>query len=181
MPRLQHFFLPGLPRSRPAAVLRSYSRRDNKRGQVTALEAQIESSFRAFAGRDLQVFFDTREIAGMDDWRQKIQRGLPDSQVFLAVLSPHYLASPCCRWEWEDMRQYLGAGVAPRPDAADPKADQALARWSAPTDLRPAPVARRGEQASQRGVQVTPSSRNSLTRKASLSRSSVKMPHITGV
>jgi hypothetical protein len=42
--------------------------------QVAALKAQIESSFRAFAGRDLRVFFDTHEIAGMDDWRQKIQR-----------------------------------------------------------------------------------------------------------
>jgi hypothetical protein len=43
-----------------------------------------------------------------------------------------YLASPYCRWEWEDyvryeaMRQCLGEGVAPvffvtLPDAADPK------------------------------------------------------------
>ena len=124
------------------------SRRDNEHGlaapkhsdggQVTALKAQIESSFRAFAGRDLPVFFDTHEIAGMDDWRQKIQRSLRDSQVFLAVLSPNYLASPYCRWEWEDyvrceaMRQSLGEGIAPvffvtLSDTADPKTDQALA------------------------------------------------------
>ena len=124
----------------PYDLFISYSRRDNERGQVTALKAQIESGFRSFAGRDLRVFFDTHEIAGMDDWRQKIQRSLRDSQVFLAVLSPHYLASPYCRWEWEDyvryeaMRQCLGEGVAPvffvtLPDAADPKTDQALARW----------------------------------------------------
>ena len=127
-----------------------YSRRDNERGLaapkrsggglVTALKAQIESSFREFAGRELQVFFDTHEIAGMDDWRQKIQRSLRDSQVFLAVLSPHYLASLYCRWEWEDyvryeaMRQCLGEGIAPvffvtLPDAADPKTDQAIACW----------------------------------------------------
>src|SRR2546426_2074398 len=124
----------------PYDLFISYSRRDNERGQVTALKSQVGSSFRAFAGRDLRVFFDTHEIAGMDDWRQKIQRSLRDSQVFLAVLSPHYLASPYCRWEWEDyvryeaMRQCLGEGVAPvffvtLPDAADPKTDQALARW----------------------------------------------------
>src|SRR5207247_10871602 len=80
----------------------------------------------------------------MDDWRQKIQRSLRDSQVFLAVLSPHYLASPIaspyCRWEWEDyvryeaMRQTPGEGIAPvifvtLPEATDPKSDQALARW----------------------------------------------------
>jgi hypothetical protein len=68
-------------------------------------------------GRDLRVFFDTNQIAGMDDWRQTIQRGLRDLQVFLAMLSA----------------QYLGEGVAPvffitLPDAADPKTDQALAR-----------------------------------------------------
>jgi hypothetical protein len=124
----------------PYDLFISYSRRDNERGQVTALKAQIESSFRTFAGCDLRVFFDTHEIGGMDAWRQKIQRSLRDSQVFLAVLSPHYLASPYCRWEWEDyvryeaMRQCLGEGVAPvffvtLPDAADPKTDQALAHW----------------------------------------------------
>ena len=155
----------------PYDLFISYSRRDNERGQVTALKAQIESSFRAFAGRDLRVFFDTHEIAGMDDWRQKIQRSLRDSQVFLAVLSPHYLASPYCRWEWEDyvryeaMRQCLGEGVAPvffvtLPDAADPKTDQALARWideiqrRQTFDLRPWHDA--GEQALQQAhVQQT--------------------------
>ena len=78
----------------PYDLFISYSRRDNERGQVTALKAQIESSFRAFAGRDLRVFFDTHEIAGMDDWWKKIQCILRELQVFLAVLSPHYLASP---------------------------------------------------------------------------------------
>ena len=34
----------------------------------------------------------------MDDWRQKIQRSLRDS--------PNYLASPYCRWEWEDYVRY---------------------------------------------------------------------------
>ncbi len=118
----------------------SYSRRDNERGQVATLKAQIETSFRAFAGRELQMFFDTHEIHGMDDWQQKIQRSLRDSHLFLAVLSPNYLASPYCRWEWEDyvryeaMRQCLGEGVAPvffvtLPDAATPQADQAIGRW----------------------------------------------------
>ena len=61
----------------PYDLFVSYSRRDNKRGQVTALKARVEASFSAFSGRDLQVFFDAHEIAGMDDWRQKIQGALP--------------------------------------------------------------------------------------------------------
>ena len=124
----------------PYDIFISYSRRDNENGQVAALKAQIEKSFLAFAGRELSTFFDTSEIQGMDDWRHKIQRSLRDSQLFLAVLSPPYLSSPYCRWEWEDyvryeaMRQCLGEGVAPvffvtLPSAADLKNDQAIARW----------------------------------------------------
>jgi tetratricopeptide (TPR) repeat protein len=118
----------------------SYARRDNERGQVVALAEQMQTSFRAFAGRELRIFFDTQEIRGMDDWRQKIQRSLRDSHLFLAVLSPNYLTSPYCRWEWEDyvryeaMRQCLGEGVAPvffvtLPDATAPQTHPAVARW----------------------------------------------------
>jgi len=90
----------------PHGLFISYSRRDNERGRVAALKTYIESTFRAFAGRDLQVFFDVRNIQGMDDWRQKIQHSLRESHLFLAVLSPNYLGSPYCRWEWEDYVRY---------------------------------------------------------------------------
>jgi tetratricopeptide (TPR) repeat protein len=118
----------------------SYSSNDNERGQVVALKAEIESSFRAFAGREIQVFFAPYEIQGMDDWRQRIQRTLRESHLFLAVLSPDYIASPYCQWEWEDyvryeaMRQCLGEGVAPvffvtLPDAASTQLEPAIMRW----------------------------------------------------
>lgn len=114
---------------------------------MAALKAQIESSFRAFAGREIRFFFDTQEIQGMDDWRQKIQRSLRESHLFLAVLSPNYIASPYCRWEWEDyvryeaMRQCLGEGVAPvffvtLPDAATAQLDPAIVRWMAEINQR---------------------------------------------
>src|ERR1041385_80010 len=124
----------------PFNLFVSYSRRDNERGQVTSLKSQIQATFQAFSGRELRVFFDTREIRGMDDWRHRIQLGLRESQVFLAVLSPNYLKSPYCRWEWEDyvryeaMRQCLGEGVAPvffisLPKQIDPNTDQNTAHW----------------------------------------------------
>jgi hypothetical protein len=124
----------------PYDLFISYCRRDNDQGQVAQLKAQIESSFHAFAGREIRFFFDTHEIQGMDDWRQKIQRSLRESNLFLAVLSPNYIASPYCRWEWEDyvryeaMRQSLCEGVAPvffvtMPDASMTQTDPALVRW----------------------------------------------------
>jgi tetratricopeptide (TPR) repeat protein len=131
----------------PYDLFISYSRRDNERGQVAALKAEIESSFRAFAGREIRFFFDTQEIQGMDDWRQKIQRSLRESHLFLAVLSPNYIASPYCRWEWEDyvryeaMRQCLGEGIAPvffvtLPDAAAAQLDPDIVRWVAEINQR---------------------------------------------
>jgi tetratricopeptide (TPR) repeat protein len=118
----------------------SYSRRDNTLGRVTQLIDLIRDDFLSFAGRPLNVFFDLNEIQGMDDWRQKIQQGLRESHLFLAVLSPNYLTSPYCRWEWEDyvryeaMRQCLSEGIAPvffvtLPDSVDPKTDRRLAGW----------------------------------------------------
>ena len=54
----------------------SYSRRDDKRGQVRALKEQIEADYRDFAGEELRCFFDLEDIASMDDWRHRILEGL---------------------------------------------------------------------------------------------------------
>jgi tetratricopeptide (TPR) repeat protein len=107
---------------------------------LSQLIDRISRDFESFAGRPLRVFFDENKINGMDDWRQTIQQSLRESRLFLAALSPSYLASPYCRWEWEDyvryeaMRQCLGEGVAPvffvtLPDAADANTDQVIAGW----------------------------------------------------
>jgi hypothetical protein len=125
----------------PYDLFVSYARRNNERGQVLALVEQIRAKFRAFAGRELEVFFDQDEIRGMEDWRRKIQESLRNAQLFLAVLSPEYLASSYCRWEWEDyvryeaMRQCLGDGIAPvyfvtLPDARTLN-NETLANWIA--------------------------------------------------
>ncbi len=154
----------GVKQAMPYDLFISYSRLDNERGQFAKLKAQIETSFHSFAGRDLRVFFDSQVIAGMDDWRQKIQHSLRESHLFLAVLSPNYIASPYCRWEWEDyvryeaMRQCLGEGVAPvffvtLPDATTTQIDPAIARWIDEINHRQAfdlrPWYERGEKALQ--------------------------------
>ncbi len=116
----------------------SYPRRDDKQARVTELKEEIERTFLAAHGRPLEVFFDTRTIQGMDDWRLKIQRSLRDSHLFMAIVSPNYLRSTWCRAEWEDyvryeaMRQCLGEGIAPViflafPGSTDPAHDAATA------------------------------------------------------
>jgi len=103
----------------PYDLFISYSRRDDKQGQVRALKEQIEADYRSFAKEDLRCFFDTEDIATMDDWRHRILEGLRESNLLLLALSPAYLDSPYCEWEiveflkYEHSRTVGGQGVTP--------------------------------------------------------------------
>ena len=74
----------------------SYSRRDNEQGRITQLVERIKADFTAFAKRELVVFFDQREIHGIEDWRQRILQGLRESRLLLPFVSPPYLQSEYC-------------------------------------------------------------------------------------
>lgn len=86
----------------------SYSRRDNVprlptgEGWVTAFKAALEARHRARSGRELRIFFDKDSIGEGRDWRREIGIGLRQSRLFLAFLSPHYVTSENCLWEWEE-------------------------------------------------------------------------------
>lgn len=118
----------------------SYAHKDNARGQVGELRDAILADFHQFAGRGLNIFFDEHDIPSMADWEGRIARGLRESRLFLAVLSPDYFASAYCRREWEEyvryeaMRQCLGEGVAPvyfvELDSFDgPGGEAGIAEW----------------------------------------------------
>jgi tetratricopeptide (TPR) repeat protein len=90
----------------------SYSRENNRQGQVTQFVEVLKRDFRQVAGRELRPFFDTRSIEGMDDWRDRILTGLRDSYLFIAFLSPTYLQSRYCKWEVvEYLKHEIGQGV----------------------------------------------------------------------
>ena len=132
----------------------SYSRRDNEQGRITQLAERVKQDFASFAGRDLVPFFDQQEIQGMQDWRQRILQGLRESRLLLACLSPSYLKSEYCEWEFVEYLKYeighlqgLG-GVAPIyfvqvPGWEDKDFDRRCAAWVAELrrrqsfDLRP--------------------------------------------
>ena len=138
----------------PYDLFISYSRRDDKQGQVRALKEQIEADYLSFTKEDLRCFFDTEDIASMDDWRHRILEGLRDSNLLLLVLSPAYLDSPYCEWEiieflkYEHSRSVGGQGVTPVyfveiPGLDEPGFEQRAAAWLArvrrrnQVDLRP--------------------------------------------
>jgi len=114
----------------PFDLFISYARRDNaplkdhnggsdRPGPITQLVARISRDFEQFAGRPLRPFFDTTDIHGMEDWRHRILQGLRESRLLLACLSPSYLASEYCQWEFDEYlnhevaRGFVGEGVAP--------------------------------------------------------------------
>jgi tetratricopeptide (TPR) repeat protein len=126
----------------PYDLFISYSRRDDKQGQVRALKEQIEADYRSFAKEDLRCFFDTEDIATMDDWRHRILEGLRESNLLLLVLSPAYLDSSYCEWEiieflkYEHSRTVGGQGVTPVyfleiPGLDEPGFEQRAAAWVA--------------------------------------------------
>jgi len=87
----------------------SYAHADNEgqyAGWVTALKEAIEREHAEFvpASGALQIFSDTDEIRGMDDWEARILLGLRESKLMVAVLSPAYFASDYCRREWDRYR-----------------------------------------------------------------------------
>ena len=126
----------------PYDLFISYSRRDDQQGQVRALKQQIEADYRSFTKEDLHCFFDTEDIATMDDWRHRILEGLRESNLLLLVLSPAYLDSSYCEWEiieflkYEHSRTVGGQGVTPVyfleiPGLDEPGFEQRAAAWVA--------------------------------------------------
>jgi len=83
----------------------SYARLDNRPdGWVAALRDALVADQRRYSTEPLRIFFDTDEIKDMDDWRHRILGGLRSSRVLLVCLSPSYLRSQPCRWEWDEYR-----------------------------------------------------------------------------
>ena len=69
----------------PYDLFISYSRTDNVTGRITQLVERIKTDFAPFAKRELVPFFDKQEIAGMQDWRQRILQGLRESRLLLEI------------------------------------------------------------------------------------------------
>jgi hypothetical protein len=97
----------------------SYARKDNISGRITAFHERLRADYLAATGQELRAFFDIHDIHGMDDWRHNILSHLRHCHILLACLSPAYLDSDPCRWEFEEYLKgevshgVSGSGIAP--------------------------------------------------------------------
>lgn len=93
-------------------VFLSYSRRDNEAlyadeaGWISELCNQIFLEHRRYSTEPLNIFFDTSTIKDMDDWRHRVLESLKNSRILLICLSPNYINSKVCRWEYEAYRRH---------------------------------------------------------------------------
>jgi hypothetical protein len=89
-------------------VFISYARKDNLprgtngKGWIEIFKAELEAQHRQATGRDLKVFLDVTDITNGEEWETRLQMELRQSRIFIAILSPNYLASPICRMELQD-------------------------------------------------------------------------------
>lgn len=80
----------------------------------------MKTGTRIFAPtQPLKVFFDQTAIVTGELWQNKLQKGIRQSKVLLAVLSKAYFESPWCRREYEEFlaversRTYPGEAMMP--------------------------------------------------------------------
>jgi hypothetical protein len=106
-------------------VFISYARKDNEprqvngRGWVHLFHDRLEAQYHAFTQHPLEVFLDVERIENGEHWETHIQSALRQSRIFIAVLSPNYLASPICRMELEDYVRHEQS-VTPGGDGVRP-------------------------------------------------------------
>ncbi len=93
-------------------VFLSYARRDDAAGWVSGLRDAIYDDFREFSSEPFRIFFDTEEIVSHQDWEVRLREGLRSSRVLLVCLSPSYLRSNYCRWEWEEFARMRARRIA---------------------------------------------------------------------
>jgi tetratricopeptide (TPR) repeat protein len=92
-------------------VFISYARADDGGGWVSGLRDAIYVDFREFSSEPFRIFFDTTEIHSRQDWELRLRHGLRTARVLLVCLSPNYLRSTYCRWEWEEFTRLAARRV----------------------------------------------------------------------
>jgi tetratricopeptide (TPR) repeat protein len=88
--------------STPYDVFISYARRDDADGIIAALRDAVYDDYRKYSSEPFRIFFDQRDIHSRHDWELRLREGLRTSRALLICLSPNYLRSTYCRWEWDE-------------------------------------------------------------------------------
>ena len=90
----------------------SYSRDDDQQGYISEIVNRIRTGYREFTGgEELNLFFAKTEPADLDERRQGALEAISSSHRLLVCLSPNYLQSEYCSWEFEQFLKPKTAAV----------------------------------------------------------------------
>ena len=70
-------------------------------GRLMDFRKLLEAELWAQTGKDLQIFQDTEDIEWGDIWKDRITKVLGVSSFLIAIVTPGYLESQSCRFEFE--------------------------------------------------------------------------------
>lgn len=81
----------------------SYVRRNDKRdrGRLTDLRKALEYELWAQTAKNLRIFQDVEDIDWGDQWKKRITSALDNSDLLITIVTPGYLESRSCRFEFE--------------------------------------------------------------------------------
>jgi len=70
-------------------------------GRLTFLRKSLQAEIWAQTGKPFSIFQDTENIEWGQDWKERIKKALDASSLLIAIITPSYLVSPSCRFEFE--------------------------------------------------------------------------------
>lgn len=81
----------------------SYVRQNDQldNGKFSALRKLIEAEVWVQTAENFELFQDQEDIAWGEDWKERIKKALDSSKFLIAIITPGYLKSEACRFEFE--------------------------------------------------------------------------------
>jgi len=74
---------------------------EHDRGRLTDLRKLLQNEIWAQTGKPFKIFQDYENIEWGEDWKQRIKCALDSSPLLIAIITPSYLESQSCEFEFE--------------------------------------------------------------------------------
>ena len=96
----------------PTVAFFSYTRHDDKimDGLLSLIRLKLEDTLSLYHHDDVQVFQDTADIEGGDDWRKRLEQALVEATIFVPMITPRFFKSQHCR---EELQRFMARDDAP--------------------------------------------------------------------
>ena len=92
--------------SKPPDAFLSYTRFDDRRGDIRRFCEHLEDAVREVTGEPFEIFQDVDDIEVGERWSDKLDEMLAETRFFIPILTPSYFNSAACR---DELQKFLRA------------------------------------------------------------------------